>query len=145
MFGRGCTIAVGLHVECYPDRPRLDIYYHWIGVANYRAYLRGDAFTPAVSAPYACAARLNAYVRHPIYASGLLILPGLVLIRPSLTVLLVSVMVLAWLYAQARLEEINLIQRLAQYQDYMRDVPRFIPRLRPVRTARPITEKSVDH
>lgn len=84
---------------------------------------------------------LYAYIRHPIYASGLLILPGLVLIRPSLTVLVVSAIVLAWLYVQARLEEIDLIQRLPQYQDYMRDVPRFIPRLRPVRTARPTSDK----
>ncbi|GAB4577413.1 MAG: isoprenylcysteine carboxylmethyltransferase family protein [Anaerolineales bacterium] len=84
---------------------------------------------------------LYAYVRHPIYASGLLILPGLVLLRPSLTVLVVSAIVLAWLYVQARLEEIDLIQRLPQYHDYMRDVPRFIPRLRPVRTARPTSDK----
>lgn len=32
------------------------------------------------------------------------------------------------LIRQARLEEIDLIQRIPEYREYMRDVPRFIPR-----------------
>ncbi|OGO42626.1 MAG: hypothetical protein A2W36_01535 [Chloroflexi bacterium RBG_16_58_14] len=72
---------------------------------------------------------LYAYVRHPIYAGGLVILPGLVLIRSSLTILVASALVFAWLFVQARLEEIDLLQRLPGYRDYMRKVPRFIPRL----------------
>ena len=73
---------------------------------------------------------LYAHVRHPIYAGGLLILPGLALIQPSLTVLVASVTAFAWLFVQARLEEIDLIQRLPEYRDYMHEVPRFIPRQR---------------
>lgn len=73
---------------------------------------------------------LYAYVRHPIYAGGLIVLPGAVLIQPSLTVLVASAIVYVWLFAQARLEEIDLVQRLPEYRDYMREVPRFIPRLR---------------
>lgn len=72
---------------------------------------------------------LYAYVRHPIYAGGLLMLPGLALIRPSLTVLAASAIAFTWLFVQARLEEIDLVQRLPEYRDYMRDVPRFIPRV----------------
>ncbi|MBI2757392.1 MAG: hypothetical protein HYX49_01795 [Chloroflexi bacterium] len=73
---------------------------------------------------------LYAYVRHPIYAGGLLMLPGLVLLRPTLTVLIASVAAIIWVFIQARLEEIDLIQRIPEYKDYMREVPRFIPRLR---------------
>lgn len=73
---------------------------------------------------------LYAYVRHPIYAGGLVMLPGFVLIRPSLTVLLASAIVFAYVFVQARLEEIDLVQRLPEYRDYMREVPRFVPRLR---------------
>jgi protein-S-isoprenylcysteine O-methyltransferase Ste14 len=89
---------------------------------------------------------LYAYVRHPIYAGVLVMLPGAVLIRPSLTVPAASAIVFAWLFVQARLDEIDLVQRLPAYQDYMREVPRFIPRFRRciVRTARPTTGKSAD-
>lgn len=73
---------------------------------------------------------LYAYVRHPIYAGSLVMLPGLVLIRPSITVLVASAVAFAWLLVQARLEEIDLLQRLPEYREYMREVPRFIPRLR---------------
>ena len=72
---------------------------------------------------------IYAYIRHPIYAGGLVVMPGLVLIRPSLAVLAASALVFAWLFVQARLEEIDLVQRIPEYRDYMRQVPRFIPRL----------------
>ncbi len=71
-----------------------------------------------------------AYVRHPIYAGVLVILLGVAFIRPTLTVLVASAIALTWLFVQARLEEIDLAQRLPEYRDYMRDVPRFIPRPR---------------
>ena len=68
------------------------------------------------------------WVRHPIYAGVLLMLPGLVLLRPTLTVLIASVATVIWVFIQARLEEMDLIQRIPEYKDYMREVPRFIPR-----------------
>ncbi len=43
---------------------------------------------------------LCAYVRHPIYAGGLVVMPGLVLIRPTLTVLAASALIVAWLFGQ---------------------------------------------
>jgi len=73
---------------------------------------------------------LYACVRHPIYAGGLLVMPGLALIRPSISVVLASALVLAWLFLQARLEEIDLLQRLPEYAEYLRQVPRFLPRPR---------------
>jgi len=73
---------------------------------------------------------LYACVRHPIYAGALLIFPGLVLLRPTLTVLIASVAAMTWVFVQARLEEIDLLQRLPEYREYMLEVPRFIPRWR---------------
>lgn len=73
---------------------------------------------------------LYAYVRHPIYAGGLLIFVGLALLRPTLTLVLASAFGLVWAIIQARLEEIDLVQRLPAYREYMEQVPRFVPRLR---------------
>lgn len=73
---------------------------------------------------------LYAYVRHPIYAGGLLVLPGLFLLHPTLTVLIASLAAMSWIFIQARQEEPDLVQRLPAYREYMRDLPRFIPRFR---------------
>ena len=72
---------------------------------------------------------LYAYVRHPIYSGGLLIFTGLALLKPTLTVALASGLAGVFFVVQARLEEIDLVQRLPQYREYMKQVPRFFPRL----------------
>ena len=72
---------------------------------------------------------LYGYVRHPIYAGGFLIFAGLALLKPTYTVVLACGFGIIWLIVQARLEEIDLIQRLPAYSDYMKEVPRFVPRL----------------
>ena len=73
---------------------------------------------------------LYAYVRHPIYSGGILVLVGLALLKPTLTVMLACVIAAVFLMVQAFLEEIDLLQRLPAYRKYMEEVPRFIPRLR---------------
>ena len=35
-----------------------------------------------------------------------------------------------WVLIQARLEELDLLQRMPAYREYMQRVPRFLPRLR---------------
>ncbi|MCL5998121.1 MAG: hypothetical protein M1546_19025 [Chloroflexi bacterium] len=71
---------------------------------------------------YAC-------VRHPIYDGMLLIFPGLFLLSPSVAMLVACALGVAWAVLQARLEEIDLLQRMPAYYAYMARVPRFIPRL----------------
>jgi protein-S-isoprenylcysteine O-methyltransferase Ste14 len=73
---------------------------------------------------------LYAYVRHPIYAGGLLMFVGGVLLKPTATVGAACSLGFIWLIVQARLEEIDLVDRLPQYREYMKEVPRFVPRLR---------------
>ncbi len=73
---------------------------------------------------------LYAYVRHPIYAGGFVILAGLALLRPTFAFVLACVLGFIWLVVQARLEEIDLLQRMPDYKEYMKQAPRFLPRLR---------------
>lgn len=73
---------------------------------------------------------LYAYVRHPVYTGGFAILAGLALIRPTSAFVIACMLGFIWLIVQARLEEIDLIQRMPDYKDYMKRVPRFLPRFR---------------
>lgn len=72
---------------------------------------------------------LYAYARHPIYAGGLLMCVGGALLKPTVTVGLACLLGFVWLIIQTRLEEIDLVQRLPVYREYMEQVPRFVPRL----------------
>ncbi len=72
---------------------------------------------------------LYAYVRHPIYSSGFLMFVGGALLKPTSTVVLACALGFIWLIVQARLEEIDLVQRLSAYREYREQVPRFVPRL----------------
>ncbi|MBI4522699.1 MAG: isoprenylcysteine carboxylmethyltransferase family protein [Deltaproteobacteria bacterium] len=73
---------------------------------------------------------LYAYVRHPIYAGGFLIIIGIALLKPTVTVVLACAFGFVSLIIQARLEEIDLLQRLPGYREYMEQVPRFLPLIR---------------
>src|SRR5574341_1275822 len=72
---------------------------------------------------------LYAYVRHPIYAGMLLVFVGIALLRTTWPVVVSCALACLWLMVQAKLEEIDLLQRLPAYREYMAQVPRFVPRL----------------
>ena len=72
---------------------------------------------------------LYAYVRHPIYSGGMVMCVGLALLKPTSTFVVACAFGIIWLIIQARLEEVDLLQRLPDYRQYMKEVPRFIPRL----------------
>jgi len=71
-----------------------------------------------------------AHIRHPIYAGLLLDFAGVVLVRPTRAAALACAIGVGWVFIQARLEEADLLQRLPPYREYMRRVPRFMPRVR---------------
>lgn len=71
-----------------------------------------------------------AVVRHPLYGGVFLELDGAALLRPTWPMLVCCLLTAGWLLVQARAEEQDLLQRIPGYRDYMRQVPRFLPRLR---------------
>jgi len=70
-----------------------------------------------------------AHVRHPLYDGVLLEFAGLVLLSPSRATVLACALGVGWVVVQARLEELDLLQRIPAYREYMERVPRFVPRL----------------
>ena len=73
---------------------------------------------------------LYAHIRHPLYSGLLLELVGLFLWMPTLSVSLACLLGVLWIMLQARLEELDLVQRLPAYRDYMKHVPRFVPKFK---------------
>jgi protein-S-isoprenylcysteine O-methyltransferase Ste14 len=71
---------------------------------------------------------IYAHIRHPIHAGTFLEIAGLWLLFPTRAVTLACTLWLAWVLIQTRLEEIDLVQRIKGYGEYMNRVPRFLPR-----------------
>jgi protein-S-isoprenylcysteine O-methyltransferase Ste14 len=70
---------------------------------------------------------LYAHVRNPIHSGTILEFIGLALLVPTPPMLTACILGLAWVLLQTRFDELDLLQRLPAYRDYMRRVPRFIP------------------
>ncbi len=91
------------------------------------AVLRSRAAAPSTSD--ALVERgLYGRVRHPIHAGMFLVWIALPLMHPSAAVGLACAIGICWTLAQTRAEELDLLQRLPAYADYMHRVPRFLPR-----------------
>jgi protein-S-isoprenylcysteine O-methyltransferase Ste14 len=73
---------------------------------------------------------MYAHVRHPIHTGTFLEFAGLFLLISTQTVALACALGIVWILVQTRLEEFDLLQRLPTYREYMRRVPRFLPRFR---------------
>ncbi len=72
---------------------------------------------------------LYARVRHPIHSGTILEFLGLMLVRPTVPVVLSCALGLAWVLLQTRFEERDLLRRIPGYGEYMKRVPRFVPRI----------------
>jgi protein-S-isoprenylcysteine O-methyltransferase Ste14 len=73
---------------------------------------------------------IYAHMRHPIHAGTLLEFLGIVLIRPSLSLAIACGSGIVWVILQTLCEEWDLLRRIPVYRDYMKRVPRFIPRMK---------------
>lgn len=73
---------------------------------------------------------IYAHIRHPLYSGMILELTGLFLWIPKISVLVACVLGVIWVIIQSRLEEMDLVERLPAYKEYMQRIPRFVPRLR---------------
>ncbi len=70
-------------------------------------------------------------VRHPVYLSEILLYLGLLILSISLAAVIVWVIAIAFLHYISRYEERLLLSRFGEeYEQYMREVPMWIPRLR---------------
>ena len=70
------------------------------------------------------------FVRHPIYLSEMLLYLGLLFLNISLAAALVWIMAILFLHYISRYEEKLLLVRFGkEYEQYMRDVPMWIPRI----------------
>jgi len=68
---------------------------------------------------------LYAHVRHPIHSGTFLEFVGIFLVKPTLTAALACALGVVWLLLQTRFEELDLVQRIPTYREYMNRVPRF--------------------
>ncbi len=92
------------------------------------ATLRSRSFRPTLQDDLAQTG-IYARVRHPIHIGTLLEFAGLFLIAPTLPVLAACALGVGWIFLQTHFEEIDLMERMPGYEEYMRRVPRFLPRL----------------
>jgi protein-S-isoprenylcysteine O-methyltransferase Ste14 len=70
------------------------------------------------------------HLRHPIYSGLLADFVAFALMRPSIPVLTACGLGWIFVFVQARLEEMDLRQRIPEYSQAMARVPRFFPRLK---------------
>jgi len=89
--------------------------------------LRAPAFMPSTQDTLVRRG-LYAHVRHPIYGGVLLEFTGIAMLIPTQAVMVACTLGIGWVFIQARLEELDLLQRMPTYREYMQHVPRFIPR-----------------
>jgi protein-S-isoprenylcysteine O-methyltransferase Ste14 len=68
-------------------------------------------------------------IRHPIHSGTFLEFIGLLILQPSLQTGLAFVLGCIWIFIQTKLEEQDLIKRIPEYRDYLKQVPRFFPSL----------------
>lgn len=66
-------------------------------------------------------------VRHPIHSGTFLEFAGLFILWPSSQVGIAAAIGIIWIFLQTRFEEHDLKDRIPGYEEYMKQVPRFIP------------------
>lgn len=72
-----------------------------------------------------------AIIRHPMYFGSILVYLGFVIFSLSVVAMVIFVIVVIFYYYLCRYEEQLLIEKLgADYKNYMKKVPMFIPRVR---------------
>lgn len=101
------------------------------GLRQVWLYLLGKPYQPlAFKTPW-----LYKYVRHPLYVGWLLAF----WCTPTMTAahLLFAVMTTAYILVAIRLEERDLIKAHVEYEDYRRQVPMLVPRLKGSEPAKP--------
>ena len=92
-------------------------------------FLRRRAYRPTMQDTLESSG-IYKYIRHPIYSGVLLEFMGGALLHPMMPAIIACLLGCVYVYIQARLEELDLTRRVSGYREYMKQVPRFFPRLR---------------
>jgi len=92
------------------------------------AFLRRRAYSPSVQDTLVSSG-IYKHIRHPIYSGALLEFLGGALLHPMIPAVLACALGWGYVYIQARFEELDLVRRIPGYREYMKQVPRFFPRL----------------
>jgi len=136
------VLVLGLlcHAETWP--PREFMIFVGAGLLTFTAIfglkgvaaLRGNRtpFPKPLEQSELVRAGIYAQVRHPLYTSIMLAGFGWSICLESWPALLVALVQVPFFQAKARREERWLCEKFAGYSDYMKRVPRFIPRLRSI-------------
>jgi protein-S-isoprenylcysteine O-methyltransferase Ste14 len=92
------------------------------------AFLRRRAYNPSMQDTLVSSG-IYKHIRHPIYSGALLEFLGGALLHPMMPVVLACALGWGYVYLQARFEELDLVRRVPGYREYMKQIPRFFPRL----------------
>jgi protein-S-isoprenylcysteine O-methyltransferase Ste14 len=66
-------------------------------------------------------------IRHPIHSGTFLEFAGIFILQPSIQIGMATLLGCIWIYFQTKFEEQDLIKRIPEYSEYMKQVPRFFP------------------
>jgi protein-S-isoprenylcysteine O-methyltransferase Ste14 len=66
-------------------------------------------------------------IRHPIHTGTFLEFAGIFILQPSLQIGIATLMGCIWIVFQTYFEEQDLMKRIPEYREYMKQVPRFFP------------------
>ena len=88
-------------------------------------------FSEVREEPHVIRQGVSGVLRHLVYIGEILLYLGLLLFRTSLAAAAVWIITIAFLHYISRYEEKLLLKRFGkEYEQYMRDVPMYLPRLR---------------
>jgi protein-S-isoprenylcysteine O-methyltransferase Ste14 len=68
-------------------------------------------------------------IRHPIHSGTFLEFVGIFILYPSLPIGIATFLGCIWIFFQTKFEEQDLLKRIPEYGDYLKQVPRFFPLL----------------
>ena len=131
----GFLLAVRMHAKLFYEPALMVRIFGWLMLAVGGAIIlmalvsiRTRAAAPAVG-DHLVQTGLYNRVRHPIHLGTLLEFAGILVLVPKPAVAIACALGVVWVMVQTMCEEQDLLQRIPEYREYMKQVPRFMPRL----------------
>lgn len=135
VWALGFLLAVRMHAKLFYEPALIVKIFGWLMIAVGGAII----LMALISIPIRAAAPavgdhlvqtgLYNRVRHPIHSGTLLEFAGIIVLIPKPAVAIACGLGVVWVMIQTMCEEHDLLQRMPEYREYMKQVPRFLPRL----------------